>query len=172
MMGSRYGIPWENQCGTIPQGIAAVEWGATLAGVTWEQIMRGMAMDKLRSSTWPPSSTLFLAMCREIPEFNTVKLEINMPNTTRTRFGALVWSYIDPFQYRQSTVEKANHLLREAYELARTYVIDGGELPKLAEHAIEHQEEERSGKYTRSIADQKMAECMAALGIKNKPEAV
>jgi len=64
MMLSRYGHPWENQCGSIPEGIAAVEWGTTLAGVTWQQIMQGMEADKLRASAWPPSSTEFLAMCR------------------------------------------------------------------------------------------------------------
>jgi hypothetical protein len=64
MMLSRYGNPWERQCGSIPAGIAAVEWGSTLAGVTWGQIMQGMETDKLRASAWPPSSTEFLAMCR------------------------------------------------------------------------------------------------------------
>lgn len=140
-MASRYGHAWVSQYGPLPDGIAAAEWRDTLAGVSREQMRDGFAEDSLRASDWPPTSTRFRAMCLDIPTIAEVRFDIsklvratnhhanNSSELQISRFARLVWSYLDTYAFRHETDKRADRMLREAYELASAYVMDGGELP-------------------------------------------
>lgn len=134
-MGSRYGHAWASQYGTKPDGIAAAEWRSTLAGLTAAHIREGFNADASRGDKFPPSSPYFKAMCYGIPTLSSVRAEISdMSRGTGqgpiiSRFARGVWSRIDSYDYRNSDVKRADYLLRDAYELTREFVMNGGTLP-------------------------------------------
>jgi hypothetical protein len=127
-MASRYGHAWVSQYGPIPDGIAAAEWRSTLAGLTGTQLGAGFAADRARGSEWPPSSTKFRAMCFAIPSLPVVTRAV-LGKEPATPFVRLVWQKIDRFRLKQADVDKADRLIRDAYEIACEHVIQGGELP-------------------------------------------
>ncbi len=141
-MASRYGHAWVSQYGTQPDGIVAAEWRDTLKGITTEQLRAGFAEDAVRASDWPPTSTRFRAMCLGIPSIAEVRIDISrlvnaLPqpgggdgrHVQVSRFARLTWSYMDTYQFRYEGGKRADRMVREAYELASTYLMDGGELP-------------------------------------------
>lgn len=140
-MASRYGHAWVSQYGPIPDGIAAAEWRSTLAGLTGTQLGAGFAADRARGSEWPPSSTSFLAMCRDIPTLAKVNSEVTKLLTQRkwlgggreavevSRFARLVWQKLNVYAFRNAPTKQADRMLEDAYGLAREHVIQGGELP-------------------------------------------
>jgi hypothetical protein len=143
-MASRYGHAWVSQYGPLPDGIVAAEWRDTLKGITHEQLRAGFAEDAMRAADWPPTSTRFRAMCLDIPTMATVRLDIDrlvralLPLGSHghgsrevrvSRFARVVWSYINSYEFRNESGRRADRMLREAYELASAYIMDGGELP-------------------------------------------
>lgn len=168
MMASRYGHTWLSQFGPSPDGYAGDEWAKTLSGMNKDRIMQGMDADQIRGGEWPPSSTQFLSMCHRIPEFSVVRIELNGRNTTRTPFGQLVWNKLDGFNYKQLAADKADRLLRDAYDAARIHVLEGGALPYPPEHLIEYTpQRKREGNYTPAIAHEEMTKIAKALGMKS-----
>jgi hypothetical protein len=150
-MASRYGHTWVSQFGASPAGIAAAEWRSTLAGLTAEHIRAGFRADMLRGSEWPPSSTSFLAMCRDIPTFAKVNSEVLKLLMRRkwlgggrevievSRFSRLVWMKLDIYSFRNAQSKQAERMLKDAYGLACEHVIGGGELPETPVALIEKQ---------------------------------
>jgi hypothetical protein len=150
-MASRYGHTWVRQYGASPAGIAAAEWRSTLAGLTVEHVRAGFRADTLRGSEWPPSSTSFLAMCRDIPMFAKVNSEVMKLLTQRkwlgggreeidvSRFSRLVWAKLDVYSFRNAQSKQAERMLKDAYGLACEHVIAGGELPDEPVALIEKQ---------------------------------
>jgi hypothetical protein len=128
-MASRYGHAWVSQYGASPAGIAAAEWRSTLAGLTSKQINIGFDDDKLRGSEWPPSSTRFYAMCMDIPTLPEVAHRYRNQQFSACPFDRLVYQYLDAYRWRNAPVDKADRLLRDAYDMARDHVLAGDELP-------------------------------------------
>lgn len=134
-MASRYGHAWVSQYGPMPDGIAAAEWRGTLAGLTGDQMREGFDADAMRAAEWPPSSSKFRALCLGIPSLGSIRLEIdNLVKYSKhhqgiilSRFARGTWSRIDSYRFRNST--NPDRLLREAYELTREFVMEGGTLP-------------------------------------------
>lgn len=140
-MASRYGHTWVSQFGNKPDGIAAAEWRTTLAGITPLQVAEGIKADVSRGTEWPPSSTMFRAMCLGVPTLSAAKLSINDP---QNRFSLLMWQRMDKFSFRQADSGRAENMLRGAYDLAREHVMRGGALPELPVARIDKQEEKRT----------------------------
>jgi hypothetical protein len=133
-MASRYGHAWVSQYGAEPDGIAAAEWRDTLAGLTAAQIREGFDADRSRGEQWPPSSTQFRAMCLGIPSLAAIRDEIRQlsdpyGNPHVSRFARGVWSRISAYNYRNGTGKQQDGMLRDAFELTRTFVMEGGTLP-------------------------------------------
>lgn len=145
-MASRYGHTWVSQFGASPGGIAAVEWRETLAGLTPAQIREGFDADAVRGDDWPPSSPRFRALCMGIPTLGSVRAEIrDMLNwsgrgqgSVVSRFARGVWSRINVYSYRSADGKLAERMLREAYELTRESVMEGGTLPVEPVAMVEH----------------------------------
>ena len=147
-MASRYGHTWVSQYGASPAGIAAAEWRSTLAGLTADDLKTGFRADTLRGSEWPPSSTSFLAMCRDIPTLAKVNSEVtkllmqrkwtgNREIVEVSRFSRLVWMKLDVYGFRNAQAKQADRMLKDAYGLACEHVIAGGELPETPVALIE-----------------------------------
>lgn len=141
-MASRYGHAWVSQYGPLPDGIVAAEWRDTLKGITNEQLRAGFTEDAIRASDWPPTSTRFRAMCLGIPSIAEVRIDIDrlvegLPRlgggggyeVKVSRFSRLAWRYINSYVFRNESGKRADRMVREAYELASAYIMDGGELP-------------------------------------------
>lgn len=128
-MASRYGHSWTSQFGVTPSGFAGAEWSETLAGLSMDDIDLGFSCDVLRGSEWPPSSTSFRAMCLDIPALADIRREINTREGARSPFGLMVSQELDRWQYKRAEYDKAEKLLKEAYDAARARVIAGEELP-------------------------------------------
>jgi hypothetical protein len=166
-MVSRYGHAWISQFGTTPGGFAAAEWAETLAGIDTAQMLHGIAADKARASEWPPSSTGFLSMCLDIPSLPATRDEITgtiRSEWQRTPFARLVWQKIDSYRFRHSTVEQCDRMIADAYELAKTDVLNGVPLPDPAAGALEHKQGDRAPR-TESIARVEMAKISQMLGV-------
>ena len=150
-MASRYGHAWVSQFGPAPDGIAAAEWRSTLAGLTREQLREGFEADVMRGDDWPPSSPKFLAMCLGIPSIASVRHEIEQmlrwsdhsQGSLMSRFARGVWTRIDGYTYRSAPAKLADRMLREAFDLTREFVMEGGTLPVQPAGLVEHQPKER-----------------------------
>ena len=150
-MASRYGHTWVSQYGPMPDGIAAAEWRSTLAGLTAEQMREGFAADASRGAEWPPSSPSLRAMCFGIPSLGSVRAEIDDmlryssrgQGSLMSRFARGTWGRIDSYGYRNATGKTPERMLREAYELTREFVMDGGTLPVNPVALVEHTKPER-----------------------------
>jgi hypothetical protein len=127
-MASRYGHAWVSQYGASPAGIAAAEWRSTLAGMDADQIRKGFRADALRGEEWPPSSTRFRAMCFDIPTLAEVSLAFRQRDYDAP-FVRLVYQFLDTYRFKNSPWDKADRLLRDAYNIAREHILAGGELP-------------------------------------------
>lgn len=149
-MASRYGHAWVSQYGPLPDGIAAAEWRDTLWGITPAQMREGFDADAVRGDDWPPSSSKFRAMCLGVPSLASVRSEIDGmlrysaqgQGSLMSRFSRGVWSRIDSYAYRNAGGKTAERIMREAYELTREFVMDGGTLPVEPSGLIQQQRAE------------------------------
>ena len=82
-MAARYGVSWTSQHGDAPDSFTGAEWRETLAGISPQQIKDGFAHDVLRADKWPPTSTMFRAMClsEKLPERELTVAEIAAAKT-------------------------------------------------------------------------------------------
>lgn len=133
-MASRYGHAWVSQYGAAPDSIAAAEWRETLSGLGAAQLREGFDADRSRGAEWPPSSTQFRSLCLGIPSLAAVRADIDHRERYRTeaamcRFARGTWSRMDVYAYRNGDGRLRERVLREAYELTREFVMDGGTLP-------------------------------------------
>lgn len=63
-MAARYGNRWTSQVGDSPAGLAGAEWAETVGAQTLGAVQSGFAADAERADDWPPSSSVFAALCR------------------------------------------------------------------------------------------------------------
>lgn len=90
------------------------------------------------SDPWPPTLPEFRGRCLGIPSLQEVRLGLHGKN--RTPFCILVWQQIDGYLFKQSSADKAERMLKDAYEFAREMVMRGHPLPEMPEAAIEQEE--------------------------------
>lgn len=116
-------------------------WSRGLSGIQETQIGVGLSEALASADGWPPTLPEFRAMCLGVPTLPAAKLAINDP---QNRFSLLMWQRMDKFSFRQADAERAENMLRGAYDLAREHVMRGGALPELPVGNIEKQEEKRT----------------------------
>lgn len=151
-MASRYGHAWVSQYGPMPDGLAAAEWRSTLWGMTTAQMREGFEADAIRGAEWPPSSSQFRALCMGVPSIASIREEINDmlryssqgQGSILSRFARGVWSRIDSYAYRNATGKVAERMMREAYELTREFVMEGGTLPPDPVALVQHEKRQHT----------------------------
>lgn len=127
-----FGHTWLSQYGARPDGIGGDTWAAALAGITGAQLATGLQATLALGSDYPPSAPKFRALCLGIPSLATVRAELARRDARRSPFVVLVWSHIDAHRYRMSDADRADRMLREAYDAAREHVMRGGSMPEPA----------------------------------------
>jgi len=134
-MADIYGHRFVSSFGADPRAGAGGTWARGLAGLTPQQIGQGVESCIAGAYAWPPTLPEFRALCLGVPPFAAVRAETSKSEP----FTKLVWQYLDGHRYRQASADVADHLLREAYELAREHVMRGGELPSVDDDLLEHE---------------------------------
>lgn len=124
-MATAYGHRWTSAFGDDPRATAGRVWATALADISRVQIDEGLKACITSADPWPPTLPEFRAKCLGIPTLAEVRLD----TARRSPFVALVWRYLDNFAYRQANAERAERMLREAYELARTARMQGLPIP-------------------------------------------
>lgn len=130
-MAEIYGHRWISAYGEDPEGSAALTWGKGLAGMSGAQLAAGLAACVASAEPWPPTLPEFRALCLGIPSLAAVKLELRGEGV-RSGFTVLVGSLLDGARFRAAPADQADRLLQEAYQLARTQVMCGGQIPAAA----------------------------------------
>lgn len=125
-----FGHTWTSQYGPKPHGIGGDTWATALGGVTPAQLADGLRATLALGGEFPPSAPKFRAMCFSIPSLAVVRNEILGRDTERTPFGRLVWQHLDTYRARHADADKADRMVRDAYEIAREHVMRGGALPE------------------------------------------
>lgn len=141
-MVAMYGHAWHSVHGVSPQdegtGRLTVDgdtWAKALSGITGTQMAAGLAACLAEGGEFPPSAPRFRGMCLGVPSFPSVRRDTDKADP----FTRLVWQNLDGYLYRQAPADKADKMLRDAYELAREHVMLGGQLPEQAAGEIEHE---------------------------------
>jgi hypothetical protein len=98
-----------------------------------------------------------------VPSLAAAKLALNDP---QNRFARLMWQRMDKFSFRQSDQERADNMVRGAYDLAREHVMRGGALPELPVAKIEQQAEKRKPASEETV-NKSRAEVAALYGVAN-----
>lgn len=135
-MAEIYGHRWTSAYGDDPEGQAAHTWAKGLAGLRPEQLASGLTSCLASADPWPPTLPEFRALCLGVPTVAQVLLELR-PGAGRSGFTVLVWSLVDPYRYANLPSDRADRLVREAYELAREQVMRGKPVPDAAVPALE-----------------------------------
>lgn len=128
-MAEIYGHRWTAAYGENPDEGAGATWGKGLAGLSTAQVAAGLGACIASADPWPPTLPEFRARCLGVPTLSVVRAEI-AGKGDRSGFTVLVWQGVDGFAYKQASVERADRMLREAYEDARERVMRGEALPE------------------------------------------
>lgn len=165
-MAALYGHTWTSQYvrgddDSLRLSMAA--WREALAGLSPQQVRAGIKADVLRGAEWPPSAPAFRALCLGIPSFAAVRFEMQHGDEPRTPFGLLCWRFVDPFRMRSASQDQADRLARDAYELAKSHVMAGGELPVVPE-LLARPEPQRHEAASRETAERTLREMQEKLG--------
>jgi hypothetical protein len=109
-LSARYGTLFADRYAGVPQDVLIAEWGAELAGLSGDDIRRGL--DGCRDLRFPPTLPEFLALCRPPIEPHTAFMEA-MRNMRERDLGrnpawshpAIYWAAVEVTHYdmRQST---------------------------------------------------------------------
>lgn len=133
-MGTAYGHRWTSAYGDDSRAAAGRVWATALADMSRDQVDAGLRACLTSADPWPPTLPEFRAKCLGIPTLAEVRLD----TARRAPFGALVWRYLDGYAYRQANAERAERMLREAYELARTARMQGLPMPEPVAAQVAH----------------------------------
>jgi hypothetical protein len=136
-MAAIYGHKWVSAFGDSPLNeegkmtIAGDTWQRGLAGIADQSIATGLQNALMSADDWPPALPAFRAMCFDIPAFAEIRRHLTQGGVW-TPFYALVMTYLDQFRWKRADQDKADKLLREAYNEAVAYRIAGNALPEPA----------------------------------------
>lgn len=163
-----YGHRWTSAFGEDAGTGAGSTWGKGLADCAPRQIGAGISAAIVSADPWPPTLPAFRAMCLSIPSFAHVRIELKR-STDLSPFTRLVWSNIDQFRVSHADQDKADRIVREAYDLAREHIMTGGSLPEPAmriDHEDTHRRETSETEPTRdnpAVAHEHIAKIAALL---------
>ena len=133
-MAAIYGHKWTSAYGDTPfddEGVltlAGDTWQRGLTGISEPAIAAGLQAALTSADGWPPTLPAFRAMCFKIPAFSVVRRE--SMGTNRSGFTTATLSRLDLYRWQHTDQDKADRLLKEAYEETVLYVIEGGKLPE------------------------------------------
>jgi hypothetical protein len=131
-MAAMFGHSWLSQYGPAPDGVGGDTWSAVLADLSPQQIGAGLQSLSRIPSDWPPTAPRFRALCLDVPPLAQVRLELRANPDEKSPFLRQLWSYVDGYRYRQASANDADRMVRDAYDMAVAFVMEGGELPKPA----------------------------------------
>lgn len=135
-MAAVYPNRWRAAMGESPQGedgkltVYGDTWAKGLAGLTPQQLARGLEACITRTDPWPPVLAEFRALCLAIPPLGWVREDLQRAHAEREPFTIMVGRRLDMHRYRQADATAADRLLREAYQDAREAVMRGEPLPE------------------------------------------
>ncbi len=161
-MAALYGHTWTSAYGDSSRGPAGAQWAKTLAGMTRAQIEAGIDACRAEGAEFPPSAPRFRAMCLGIPSLARVRLELTRGQPSP--FARMVWANLDVHRYRTESADRADRMLREAYDLAREDVMQGAELPPEPVAAMTDDTRRQPVPASPERAQAAIAECMDMLG--------
>jgi hypothetical protein len=133
-MAGMFGHTWTSAYGPKPHGIGGDTWAAALSGISGSQIAEGLRATLALGGEFPPSAPKFRAMCLGIPPISQIRVELR--GGEPSGFARLVWQRMDAYRWRAATEDKADVLLRDAYDLARDAVMRGEPIPAMDEARI------------------------------------
>lgn len=168
-MADVYGHRWTSAYGTDPAQGAGATWARGLSGLTPEQVGQGVDACIASSEPWPPTLPEFRGMCLGVPSFAFVRDDLTRAPEYRHRFTLLTWRGVDGYAYRQASQDRADRMLRDAYELAREHVMRGGGLPEQPA-ALVTQERREIRPAAPEVAQAAIAEARALLDAEPRPE--
>lgn len=132
-----YPVLWPQRNGDMPQDLGTGEltvagevWRELLAGMTAEQLQRGLKRCVLRHSEFPPQPQEFRALCLGIPTLAEVRVLLRDEAATKPPFVVLMFQHLDYYNWRMADERTAARMLADAYATAREHVMAGGDLPK------------------------------------------
>lgn len=169
-MGALFGHTWASQYGVNPNGVSGDTWAAALAGLTGEQIANGLRETLMLGAEFPPSAPLFRALCIGIPTLAATRIEMRAGYPSPSAFTRLVWRFLDGYAYRQSSADKADRLLRDAYALAVDSAMRGEPLPEDVNVFIEPPRPQERAPAKPETAARHLAEIDEILGPKPSDE--
>lgn len=167
-MADIYGHRWVSAYGENPQASAGKMWAKGLRGLSQQQLARGLEAAVVSADPWPPTLPAFRALCLSIPTFAAVKAEIRKPGDECSPFAVLVWRSLDRWHFARSEQDKADRMLRDAYDAAREHVMRGGELPQ-PEFRIAHEAGIRPPPAPPEVAEMHLARMAEVLGACEEP---
>lgn len=138
-MAEIYGHTWVSGYTADPDGTAGQTWGKGLAGLSGQDIARGLSACLASGDEFPPTLPKFRKMCMGIPSQARVAWEISQ--SQRSPFTCMVLARLDGYRYKSAHGKDAERLLRDAYELAVEARMSGEPLPLQSDLQIESRPE-------------------------------
>lgn len=124
-----YGHRFTSAYGDDPKGVAGDTWARALADLTQTQLTAGLHACALSSDGWPPTLPMFRSLCLGVPTLAEVRIELRAGHPNPSAFARLCWHFLDSYAYQRADSDKSDRMLRDAYDLAREHVMNGGDLP-------------------------------------------
>lgn len=162
-MGEIFGAHrWTSSYGEDATRGAGRTWAKALGGLTPQHLALGIEACITRGEDWPPPLPEFRAMCLGVPSLAecSALIRAQIP----TPFTRLAWQNLDAFRFRRADAREADRLIRDAYNLARDHVLQGGQLPPEPSGEITQEQHEVKPAAPSTVAAA-LAEIDAALGV-------
>jgi hypothetical protein len=129
-MAQLLGHRWTSSFGADAGADVGKTWARELADLSFDQLAAGLSAVAVAPADWWPTLPAFREMCFCVPAFALVRAELAAKDSSRSPFTLLAWHFLDRARYRLADADKADRLLREAYDIAREHVMRGGALPE------------------------------------------
>jgi hypothetical protein len=166
---SAYGDACEADDGKLT--VAGDTWQRGLTGVTEHQIADGLESCLTSADPWPPTLPAFRALCLGIPSLAAVLRDVSsylrrggQDGLPPAPFVRLVWLHLDTYRLRHVDSDKADRLVRDAYEIAREAVMRGEPLPEPPAAAIEAAKPEKPKPADPAVVAAEVAKVREVLG--------
>lgn len=126
---------WTSALGASPHDadgkltVGGDTWARGLAGLTGDQLGRGLEACSSTAEDWPPTLPQFRALCLAIPSLGAVREDLRRAHEEREPFTVMVYRRLDGWAYRHAEARHADRMLVEAYNDAYEAVMRGEPLP-------------------------------------------
>ena len=172
MAGIYGGGRWASHASPLPETeagewtLAADTWARTLAGLSGEQIGVGLEACRVAVDDYLPTAAQFRARCLGVPSFAAVRLMMgSSKGFAPSRFMLLVRRYVDHHAFFHASTRDAERMLSGAYDVAREYVMRGGEMPQLPVAEIEAPKPAPRTPASDATVERSFAAMRAAIGV-------